>query len=167
MRRAGCIGMVLGAAALVSFGCGSGINVEAERAALLERDRAWAAAAGENDPELVFPYWTDDAVIHAAGIPAVRGKAAIRKFVASSRAQRGFSITWEPLEATVSQAGDLGYTVGSYQVSVEGPDGAPAIRRGTYLSAWRKSEDSVWRCALEIQSPLGGAAGPVPESGVR
>ena len=166
MRRPKCIGTVLGAAALVSFGCRPAINVEAERTAVLERDRAWAAAARESDPERVFPYWTDDAVIYAAGMPAVRGKDAIRKFVAGSRA-RGLSMSWEPLEATVSQAGDLGYTVGSFQMSVKGPDGAPAIGRGTYLSAWRKSEDGVWRCTLEIHSPSGGAADPPPESRVR
>jgi ketosteroid isomerase-like protein len=145
---------------LATAGCSKGVDVEAQRLALLDADRAWASAAAAGDLDQVFPFWTEDAVIYPVGMPVVRGKAAIREFVATNRAQQGFSITWEPLEAVVSQDGSLGYTVGDYKISVDGTDAGNVVRNGRYLETWRKDEAGSWRCALEIQSPLTLAGGP-------
>lgn len=151
---------VVVAACLMVAGCGKSVDVETQRRTLLDADRAWASAAAAGDLQRAFPFWTEDAVIYPAGMPAVRGKAAIREFVTSNRAQQGFSITWEPLEATVSQDGSLGYTVGDYKISVDGSDGEPIVRQGRYLEIWRKDDADSWKCIVEIQSPLVVAGGP-------
>lgn len=145
---------------LVAAGCAAGVDVETERQTLLDSDRAFAAAALAGDLDQVFSYWTDDAAIYPAGMPAVQGKDAIRGFVAGNRAQPGFSIRWEPHEAVVSQDGSLGYTIGDYEVSIDGPDLNPIIRRGRYLQTWRKDESGSWRCVVEIQAPLSVPDGP-------
>lgn len=150
------------ACALIVLTTGSslGVDVVAERKALLETDRAWASAAATGDLDRVFPNWADEAVIIAAGMPAVRGKAAIREFVSKNRAQPGFSITWDPREAVVAQDGSLGYTVGNYMISTDGPESAPNIRNGRYVETWRKDATGAWRCTMEIHSPLNTAGGP-------
>ena len=134
--------------------CNKSVDKEAESKALLETGKEWAKSAAAGDMESVFKYWTDDAVIYPVGMPAVKGKDAIRKFVAANRSQKNFSLITNPLEATVSKAGDIGYTVGNYRVSMDAPDGSPIIHKGRYLCAWRKV-DGIWKCNLEIHSPLG------------
>jgi ketosteroid isomerase-like protein len=134
--------------------CKTSINKEAESKALLETGKEWSKSIAAGNMESVFDYWTEDAVIYPVGITAVKGKDAIRKFVAVNRSQPDFSLITNPLEATVSNAGDIGYTVGNYKVSMDAPDGSPIIRKGRYLCAWRKVDGS-WKCNLEIHSPLG------------
>jgi ketosteroid isomerase-like protein len=145
---------------LVAAGCGKVVDVQAERQALLDADRAFAAAAAAGEMNRVFSYWTDNAVIYPAGMPVVRGKDAIREFVAKNRAQSGFSITWEPHKAVVSQDGTLGYTIGGYKVSTNGPAGSQITRNGRYLQAWQKDDAGSWKCTLEIQAPLYVPGGP-------
>ncbi len=147
------LSLLIGACLLAS-GCTEGTHVENERAALLDRDRSWAAVIASGDVDRVFSYWADDAVIYAAGIPAVRGKEAIRKFVATNRTQRGFSLTTLPREAVVSQDGNLGYTVGEYEIFLRGPEGSPIVTEGRYLAIWRRDSAGLWKCTLEIHSPL-------------
>lgn len=126
----------------------------------MDTDRAFAAAVAAGDMDRIFSYWTDDAVIYPAGMPAVRGKDAIRDFVTRNRAQAGFAIRWEPREAAVSRDASLGYTVGDYEVMVDGPDGSRLSSRGRYLQTWRKDEAGSWKCTVEIQAPLSVAGGP-------
>jgi ketosteroid isomerase-like protein len=65
-----------------------------------------------------------------------------------------------PQKATVSKAGDIGYIVGTYEISMTGPDGAPRSSQGRYLTAWRKNEAGNWKCTLEIHSPLNRSSPP-------
>ena len=69
---------------------------------------------------VVFDYWTDDAVIYPVGMPAVEGKTAIRKFVSANRSRKNFSLIVNTQKAVVSKAGDIGYTIGNYQVIADG-----------------------------------------------
>ena len=151
---------VLLAACLITAGCGRSVDIASERQALLNADRAFAAAAAAGELDRVFSFWADNAIIYPAGMPTVRGKDAIRQFVAENRAQPGFSIKWEPLEAVVAQDGSLGYTVGDYEVTIDGPDGNQLTRRGRYLQTWQKDEVGAWKCSVEIQAPLTAPGGP-------
>lgn len=151
---------LLVAACMITAACSRSLDIESERRALLETDRGFAAAALAGQMDRVFSFWTDDAVIYPAGMPSVRGKQAIREFLARNRAQPGFSIGWEPREAVVSRDGSLGYTVGDYEVAIDGPGGATLTRRGRYLQTWQKDEAGSWRCTVEIQAPLTVAGGP-------
>jgi ketosteroid isomerase-like protein len=65
-----------------------------EKAALLERDRAWAALASEGkNVERILSFWTDDARVFPVGLPVVEGKQAIREFVTGSLSMPGFHIS--------------------------------------------------------------------------
>jgi len=134
--------------------CNTNVNKKAEEKTLLKTVKEWSKYAAAGNMKKVIEYWTENAVIYPVGLPAVRGKALIKKFVSANRSQKNFSLTTDPLEATVSESGDIGYTVGNYQVSINTPDGTPITRKGRYLCAWRKVNGS-WKCNLEIHSPLG------------
>ncbi len=60
--------------------------------------------------------------------------------------------TWEPIEGSVAEAGDLGYSYGSYTTrngSKPGDD-----EKGYYLHAWRRDTSNRWRLVAEVISPL-------------
>ncbi len=129
------------------------ISPESEQQALLTADKQWAAAAAAGDVDRVLSYWAEDAIGYAPGRPAFIGKEAISEFVRGNRAIPGFSISWEPSAAVLSESGELGYTTGSYQVTVPGgPQGGLITIKGFYVENWRKLDGS-WKCVVGIQTP--------------
>jgi ketosteroid isomerase-like protein len=122
-----------------------------EKAALLKRDREWAAAASEGkDVERILSFWTDDAKVFPAGLPVVEGKQAIREFVTGSLSIPGFRISWNTEEVVVAPGGDMGYTTGRNHITM--PDAAGNLQtescRG--VAVWRRDPDGTWRCVIDI-----------------
>lgn len=130
-------------------GCSCELDLDAERTALLETDRAWAAAAAAGDVELLTNFWADNATNYFPGAPVARGKAEIGELVRRNRSQPGFSLSWEPQEAAVANSGDLGYTSGTFTLSTEGPEATPVTRTGHYVCIWTKGADGTWKCSVE------------------
>jgi ketosteroid isomerase-like protein len=153
----------LACAAILLFGmaCRSRVDVAAEARALLETDIAWArvSAAGQN-ADSILAYWTDDARVAMPEQPLVEGKAALRQMVASSLATPGFRITWTPEAAVVSRSADLGYTVGTNEITGPGPTGKATTVAGRYLTVWRKDSGGRWRCVADYASPAPPAPPP-------
>lgn len=128
---------------------------QSEEETLLATDRAWAAAAAAGDIEQILSMWTDDAVNYFPGrLPAV-GKKAIRQLVLENRARPGFSLRWEPTGASVARSNDIGYTHGSFEISVISQDGTRESKRGYYVCICERQEDNSWKCAVEISNFCG------------
>ena len=120
--------VALTALVLLSFAnCVPKVDLEAERAALLQTDCDWAAVAKAGQLERLWSFWSEDAIIYIQGGSAVRGLSEIQAFIRRNRSQPGFSISWEPEGAVVAASGDLGYTFGLGQRTV-------TIHRIQYLS---------------------------------
>lgn len=135
---------------LFGLNCGGGgVNVDAEKRKLLDTDNAWASAAKVGDVNRVMAFWSDDAINFFPGMSPAKGKEAIHQLVERNRSRAGFSLTWEPTEAKVAASGDLGYTYGTFTLTVSGSDGQPVSRGGSYMCVWEKTADGRWQCALE------------------
>jgi ketosteroid isomerase-like protein len=133
--------------------CTPGIDLEAEEAALRATDEAWAAAASEGaDAELIASFWSDDATIYSPDEPVVQGKPAILEMVTASLAIPGFNVTWQPTEVSVSASGDVGYVVGTNEVTVPDGDGGLITTRGRYVAVWRKDGEGNWKCVIDISN---------------
>ena len=65
------------------------------------------------------------------------------------------SLVWHPVHGEVSEAGDLGYTVGNAVFTGEREDGAKIVRYSKYLTVWKKQKDGSWRYVVD-----GGSARP-------
>ena len=75
---------------LSSLGCANevpSVDVEAERTALLEANRAWAAAAAAGDVARIISFWADDAISYFPGAPVAQGKEVIGELVRENRSQ--------------------------------------------------------------------------------
>ena len=131
--------------------CGpSKTDPAAEEAALMQASRDFAAAAATGDIERTLTYWSDDAVVLAPDQPAAVGKEAIRAFVQQSLAIPGFSITWEPEQAAVSAAGDVGYLIERNTLTFADSSGTVHTQHGKAVTIWRKNAAGEWKCAVDI-----------------
>jgi uncharacterized protein (TIGR02246 family) len=130
------------------------VDVTAETQKLLETDRAWSvqASAGKN-ADSVLTYWTDDARVVMPGAATLSGKEAIGKMVRGSMTTPGFHITWTPEQAFVSKSGDMGYTIGTNEVTAPDAKGKLTTMPGRYLTVWRKDADGRWRCVQDFATP--------------
>jgi ketosteroid isomerase-like protein len=66
-----------------------------------------------------------------------------------------FTLSWDPVFADVSQAGDLGFTTGPYWVTDNAKKQPPSY--GYYFSIWRKQSDGSWKVLLDY-----GTDAPTP-----
>ncbi|MFC2125846.1 hypothetical protein ACFLU5_13645, partial [Bacteroidota bacterium] len=55
-----------------------------------------------------------------------------------------FQFTWEPLDAIVSESGDLGYTYGIYTMITGEKE-----NKGTYVSIWRIGENNEYELVFD------------------
>ena len=134
------------------------------RTALLQADTDWAklAAAGK-DIEAIVAGWTDDAIIYPPREAPVVGKAAIRKYVTTSFKTPFFSISWKPTQAVVAASGDVGYTMGTNEITVPDKNGKVTTLKGRYLTVWRRVANGPWRCSVDFWNE----APPAPPAPLR
>jgi ketosteroid isomerase-like protein len=117
---------------------------------LMELDRAWSKASVAKDVDRIVSYYADDASMFPTNAPVAKGKAAIKKVWTELVNTPGFSLSWEPTTATASKGGDLGYTSGTYQFSMSGPDGKPLPDTGKYVVVWKKDARGKWKVVADI-----------------
>src|SRR5207253_9943909 len=58
-------------------------------------------------------------------------------------------LTWWPIYADVSHAGDLGWTTGPFEYREKSTDEKPA-GTGHYFTIWRKQPDGSWKWVLDL-----------------
>lgn len=137
------------------------VDLEAERAALLELDRQWREAAEANeDVELIVSYWSDDAKVIPPGQPPVVGKEALREMVSSFMEIPGFSVSWESEEVHVSADGRMAWMYGTNAFTFPDEEGNLVTTPGRAVTVWRKNENGEWKCAVDIWNE-----GPAAEAG--
>lgn len=125
------------------------LNLEAERAALMQTSRDWAQAAANGDLDRVVGYWADDAMVLPPDQPAVVGKAAIREYVAKSMEIPGFSVTWEPEQAIVAANGEMGYLIERNRFTFADSTGTVRTQFGKVITVWRKDATGAWKCVID------------------
>src|SRR5882672_702136 len=112
------------------------------RRALVEMEHALAkAAATKGTRDAFLEFLADDGIIFQPG--PVNGK----KFWTERPSRKGL-LSWEPIFADVSRAGDLGYTTGPWEFRLNGPDDQP-VAFGQYFTIWKKQRDGSWKAVLD------------------
>jgi len=116
---------------------------------LLQADKDWAAAAKMGDIAKLTTFWANDAINFFPGAPPAYGKEAILKLVKKNRSKPGFALSWEPEKAVVASSADMGYTYGSFQLTLAVSDSTTVNKGGNYVCIWKKDKGSSWKCAVE------------------
>jgi ketosteroid isomerase-like protein len=116
----------------------------------------------------------DEAVYLHPNAQVMRGREAVRGFLAAQPATAQTVLRWNALRAAVSADGRAGYTTGVSVVTVPGADGAPVTRFGRYITFWRRGADGRWTAAATMHArppsrdplvvPAGWSRGTVPDT---
>lgn len=118
------------------------------REVVLRTDRDFAAASVRLGTAEAFALYAaaDALLLPAAGEP-VRGRDSVRRHLAATP---GSTLTWVPVEAEVSQAGDLAWSWGTYELRADSGTATTPQRKGKYLSIWRRQLDGSWKWVVDI-----------------
>jgi ketosteroid isomerase-like protein len=84
------------------------------------------------------------------------GKPRFLAFVAENAAVdsadgRG-PLRWTPTRAEALVASDVGYRIGTWERRAKDTRGNAVVRRGQYLTVWRKTEDGAWHAEFDTGS---------------
>lgn len=134
----------------------------ADEAALRAADEAWSNAALSKDVDKTVSFYSDDAIVMAPNSPQLTGKEPIRAMWRSMIEPAGASISWKGTKIEVAKSGELGYVIGTYDMT-DTSTGKPVKDRGKYLAVFRKQPDGSWKCAIDMfSSDLAPAAASSP-----
>jgi ketosteroid isomerase-like protein/quercetin dioxygenase-like cupin family protein len=143
MRRVFTLAVI----ALVVSSCAQTVNVEQEKAALMARDADWAKTLPDMDKWA--SYLASDATF-AMGAGEIKGQKAIKDGLMPMSKAPGFKVTWKARSADVG--GDLGYTNGTYELTMNNPAGNPTVETGTYTTTWKKI-NGAWMVTHDMGVP--------------
>lgn len=124
---------------------GTGVNAAS---AISKADSLWSTASATVDGHM--SYFLEDAVILAPNEPLLSGKDAIRKMQDGLYAIPGFSIKWQANKVEVGSSGDLGYSRGNYELTMNDESGNLITDKGKYLTVWKKQSDGSWKVSADM-----------------
>jgi uncharacterized protein (TIGR02246 family) len=122
-----------------------------------QMNRDFAAALNAKDAALAASYYTEDAVVIPPGEAMVQGRAAIEAYWKAGIEQGGArDASVETIKAESS--GDVGYEMGNFVLTVNGPDGNPVQEHGRYIELLRRGADGKWYSTAGIWNAAPAAA---------
>jgi ketosteroid isomerase-like protein len=131
------------------------VDLQAERGALMKADEALFESHEDLDEFLTS--LADDAIFMPDDAPMARGDS-IRTTWEQLISMPGFDLEWRATSAQVAEAGDFGYTIGTYELTVE-QDGAPMVTVGKYVTLWKKQADGSWKVVVDCFNADGPPTG--------
>jgi ketosteroid isomerase-like protein len=138
-------------AALAAFpSLAATVDRQAALDAMVAAEKSFAKAAAEKGTRSAFlEYLADDSLVLAPGLAP--GKATWQ-----ARPVRPALLSWYPIVADVSLAGDLGYTTGPWEYRPKGKDD-PNVLHGFFTTLWRRQADGSYKVEFD-----GGMSTPAP-----
>jgi ketosteroid isomerase-like protein len=154
----GCIGLL----SLAIVGAASAAEPSAIEQTLRDLDDQWSKAAGAKDVDKTVSYYSEDAVVMPPNAASATTKEAIRALWKDLLTDA--NISWKTKKVEVAQSGDLAFSSGAYEVTLNDPTGKPVNDRGKFLEVWKKQADGKWKCTMDIwNSDLPASAPAAPE----
>jgi len=123
---------------------------------MVETERAFARGSEEKGIRESFAEFIADDGILFRPTP-VFGKKWMKEHPLPASSSRAL-LSWQPIFAAVSRAGDLGYTTGPWQYKNDIKDAKPAAF-GNFMTVWKKQADGSWKFALDL-----GISNPEPKA---
>ncbi len=131
-------------------------GTESARAELMRVDAEFSQAAGTIGAGEAFARYADaDAVMLPADENPVTGREAVRRF---AELPPGTVLAWKPFKADVAASGDLGYTLGTYELSGKDKEGQTYTHYGKYCSVWKRQKGGSWKWVVDV-----GTSSPAPK----
>ena len=131
-------------------------NRRAPLASLVATERAFSRMSEEKGIREAFAeFIADDGVLFRPR--AVAGKKWMQEHPLPSSSTRP-RLTWQPIFAAISRAGDLGYTTGPWQYKNDIKDTKPSAF-GNFMTVWKRQPDGRWKFEVDL-----GISNPEPKT---
>jgi ketosteroid isomerase-like protein len=124
----------------------------ADEAAIRAADVAFSKAVEAKQLDAAVAYYADDAVAMFVNAPMLTTKEAIRKAFGEMLAMPGVAMKWQVTKVEAARSGDFGYTIGTYEMTMNDPKGNPMTDRGKYATVWKKQADGSWKAVVDISN---------------
>jgi ketosteroid isomerase-like protein len=135
---------------LLLAGCGKSAKSSraSDEEAIRATDARWSAAAEANDLDGTMSYYTDDALLLAPNEPLHTDKPSRKQSWAGllTPSQR---VSWKVSKVAMAEAGDIGYSTGSYVLENRIAPAKPPLDAGKFLEVWRRQADGSWKCVVD------------------
>ncbi len=141
--------MALGAMLLVLVACSQSRRAKPDPEQLKQADLAFARATAERRLAGFSSFLAEDVMSIRPNTPVVQGSQALASRWAKMLNDPAMSITWQPLEAVISEDGSMGFTVGRHEVAKSGPQGRSVTGTGKYVTIWKKQLDGSWKVVFD------------------
>jgi ketosteroid isomerase-like protein len=133
------------------IGCSQADNRTADAQALKDNEARWNQDYASKDVDKIMAHYADNATVMAPGIPASVGKEAIRKTITTMASDPAMTLQFQALQVEVSKSGDLGYTHGTYQMTMTDPASKKVVHdHGSYVTTYSKQADGTWKAVADI-----------------
>ena len=130
--------------------------------AIRQADAATLKAAQAKDVDGAVANYAEDGSWLPPNAPMVNGKAAIRAGWLKLIGSPGFNIDWQIDKLEVGRAGDIAYTIYTYQLALEGPNGKPITDHGKDMAIWKKQSDGSWKMIADTFNSDFPSVAPAP-----
>jgi ketosteroid isomerase-like protein len=127
---------------------------------LRDLDAQWSRDAETKNLDKTVAYYSDDAIVMPANAPIARTKEAIRNVWKDLLMSPGAAISWKVAKVEVSKSGDMAYSSGTYELTMNDASGKPVNDRGKYLEVWKKQAGGTWKVVVDMWNSDLPAAAP-------
>jgi uncharacterized protein (TIGR02246 family) len=129
------------------------VDVAAEegkvRAAEEADQKSWAA----KDENGILAFYADDATLMTPGMPAAKGKDAMRPILKAILADPNLKLEFSAQRVEVAKSGDVAFTQGTYQMTTtDGKTKKPVTDKGSYVTGYKRQADGSWKAVSDINT---------------
>jgi len=134
------------------------VNVEKEKAKLLNTDREFAQmSVNRGAAEAFRMYSAENAMQMPARGEPIMGRDKI--YQGMKEAGGIYVLDWVPQDGEVAKSGDMGWTWGKFTYYFLNDEGEMKMSYGKYVDVWKKQKDGTWKVVVDI-----GNSSPAPEA---
>lgn len=129
----------------------------ADQKAIRDGETAWAADWASRNVDKIAAHYADNASLMAPDLPIMQGKEAIRNGLTQLLSDPNAMLNFTP--ATVEVSKDLGYTQGTYTMTMTNPKTKKVeTEKGKYVTVYKKQADGSWKAIEDINNADSPAA---------
>ena len=122
----------------------------ADERAIRDLEAEWSKLFAAKDLDGFVAFYADDVATFPPNGPMANGKDASRAALKPMFEAPGFSGSFQPTKVEVARSGDMGYSYGTYAMTMNDAKGNPTNDRGKYVTVYKKQADGKWKPVVDI-----------------
>jgi ketosteroid isomerase-like protein len=134
---------------LLLASCTGSRRAQAGPEVLIQADRDFAQATAEHHLEGFRSFLAEEVTSIRPNSPIIRGKEGLAARWAQLLTDPATSITWKPMHAVISETGNMGFTLGSYELMRSSGPSRQQAGSGKYITIWKREAGGAWKVVFD------------------